>query len=352
MMPKEQIVKLGHRLGFEIVKMCSAEPFTDYERTLKERIKAGLYPKDLIDYEGILKNVSTYTDPSSSLPNAKTIISVAFCYCTRAPTDLTKSGDPHGVIARAYQRDVYGETYRRRARFAELLRKRGIKVAEKTLIPQKMAAVRAGVGWQGKNSLIQTEKHGSWITLDSLVTDADFEHDEPLRKDCGSCQACQHACPTSAIQAPGTVNVNKCIDYLTVKTGPIPRDLRTKMGNKLVSCDRCQEVCPNNRNVKPVAKKIPPHDPDYGSSPSLLSLLNISRRRFEKLSKNWDFIDPKPEYFQRNIAVALGNLRDPAAMPALRKLLGERKQIVREHAAWALGVIHNGQAYEALKQTQ
>jgi len=83
----------------------------------------------------------------------------------------------------------------------------------------------------------------------------------------------------------------------------------------------------------------------------LLPLLNIPHKRFEKLSKNWDFIDPKPEYFQRNIAVALGNLRDPVAIPALRKLLREQKQIVREHAAWALGLIHNGQAYETLKQT-
>ena len=348
MISKSQIVKLGQKLGFEIVKMCSAEPFTDYERTLKERIKEGLYPKDLIDCEGALKSVSTYADPSNSLQNPKTIISMSFCYYTLGSTDLTKSGDPHGVIARAYQRDVYGEKYRRKERFAEILRKKGMKVAKKTLLPQKAAAIRAGVGWQGKNSLIQTEEYGSWITLESLITDSDFERDEPSPKNCGSCQACRHACPASAIQAPGEVNVNKCIDYLTVKTGPIPRDFRTKMGNRLVSCDRCQEVCPNNRKVKPVAKKIPPYDPDYGSSPSLLFLLSTPPKEMEKLSKNWDFIDPKPEYLQRNIAIALGNLRDPAAIPALRRLLRDGKPIAREHAAWALGVIHDRQAYETL----
>ncbi len=202
MLSKEDVVRLGNKLGFDIVRVCSAEPFMDYETTVKERIKAGLYPKDLIAHEKMLENVEPYADPSNSLPDANTIISMAFYYYNAEPTDLTKSGEPHGVLARAYQRDVYGEMHRRREKFAKILRKKGINVAEKNVIPHKMAAIRAGVGWQGKNSLIQTEKFGSWITLSSLVVNAKFEPDEPTTKSCGSCQACLRACPTGQYSHP------------------------------------------------------------------------------------------------------------------------------------------------------
>lgn len=350
MLSREEVVKFGNKLGFESVGMCSAEPFTDYKKTVKERIRAGLYPKDLMSYEKILENVETYADPSNSLPNAKTIISMTFCYYTSKPTDLTRQGEPHGVLARAYQRGVYIEMHRRREKFAELLRKKGINVAEKSLIPHKMAAIRAGVGWQGKNSLIQTEKFGSWITLNSLIVDAEFEPDEKTSKSCGSCQACLRACPASAIQSLGVINANKCVDYLTCKTGSIPRKLRSSMGNRLVSCDRCQEVCPNNSHVKPVRKKIPRHNPEFRYSPALLPLLRISEKEFEKHFWDCGFIEPTLESLQRNVTVALGNIGDPVAIPTLKRLLKSATPLIKRHTAWALGMINDGEAHKALKE--
>lgn len=341
MLSKNKVVELGNKSGFELARMCSAEKFTAYEETVKHRIKAGLYPQDLVNYEDILKNVDVYADPSKSLSNAKTIISLAFSYYTDKSLDLTKKGDPHGIIAKAYQKDVYGEKYRRRQKFAELLRKKGIKVAEKSFVPHKMAAIRSGVGWQGKNSLIQTEKFGSWITLDSLIVDAEFEPDEASARNCGSCRACQHACPTSAIESPGVININKCIDYLTMKTGVISLELRTKMENKLMSCDRCQEVCPNNQHVKPIEKGIPENSLECGHNPALLPLLIISEKEFEKYAEYWEFINPKLEYLQRNVIIALGNLQDAVAVPALKKLLHKGSPLLKEHTEWAIDMINS-----------
>lgn len=336
MVSKEEVVRLGNRLGFEIVRVCSAHPFTNYEETVRERIRIGLYPKDLISYEKTLKNVETYADPSKSLPEAKTIISMAFYYYTSEPTDLTKEGEPHGVLARAYQKDVYGEMYRRTEKFAELLRKKGMKVAEESCIPHKMAAVRAGTGWQGKNSLILTEKFGSWITLSSLVVDAEFESDDPSSKSCGSCQACQRACPIQAIKAPGIIDVNRCIDYLTCSPGSIPEELRGSIGNRLISCDRCQEVCPNNKPFKNQRKRIPQFNREFRYSPALLPLLNISEENFRRNYLDCDFIDPRKEYFQRNVIIAVGNVGDPIAISALKKFQKDANPLLKEHATWAL----------------
>jgi epoxyqueuosine reductase len=333
---KEELVRLGSRLGFEIVKVCSADPFTSYEETVRERIRNGFYPKDLISHKKILKNVETYTDPSNSLPEAKTIVSMAFCYHSSEPTDLTRQGEPHGVLARAYQKDVYGETYRRAQKFADLLRKKGVKVAEKSRIPHKMAAVRAGTGWQGKNSLMLADKFGSWVTLNSLVVDADFEPDEPSSGSCGPCQACQRACPTQAIQAPGVINVNRCIDYLTCSTGSIPTVLRSSIGNRLVSCDRCQEVCPCNRLVKSQRKSIPKLNREFRHSPALIPLLNISEEDFRRNFSDCDFISPRREYLQRNVIIALGNVGDPVAIPVLKRFQKIAEPLLKEHAAWAL----------------
>ncbi len=340
MVSKKEVVRLGNRLGFEIVRVCLADPFTNYEKTMRERIRFGLYPKDLISHEEILKNIEIHADPTNSLPEAKAVISMAFCYYTSEPTDLTKQGEPHGVLARAYQKDVYGEMNRRKEKFAELLRKKGMKVAKKSRVPYKMAAVRAGIGWQGKNSLILTDSFGSWVTLTSLVVGAELDVDEPSSKSCGSCQACQRACPTQAIQTAGVINVNRCIDYLTCSSGSIPEELRKGIGNRLVSCDRCQEVCPNNKSVTDQVKRIPQLNREFRHSPALLPLLNISEENFRSNYSDCDFIDPRKECFQRNVIIALGNASDPVAIPALKRFQKDANPLLKEYATWALNALH------------
>jgi epoxyqueuosine reductase QueG len=109
---------------------------------------------------------------------------------------------------------------------AAYLRDQGIKVAEGHIVPDKLVAVRAGVGWYGKNGVVQTTRFGSWIILRSLVTNAKMEEDEELKNDCGTCESCIEACPTSAIVAPYVVDVGRRINYFSVRRVAFPKTLR------------------------------------------------------------------------------------------------------------------------------
>ena len=147
-------------------------------------------------------------------------------------------------------------------------------------------------------------------------------------------------CPTSAIQNPGVINANRCLVYQTCKTGDIPTEFRTKMGNRLVSCDLCQEVCPYNKYVKPIRKEIPPFSPEFSHSPALIPLLDISEAEFRRNFLEHDFIDPRSDYLKRNVIVALGNVGDPVAVPVLEKIINTGTGILKEHASWALEQIN------------
>ncbi len=232
---------------------------------------------------------------------------------------------------------------------AEQLRKKGIKVSKTNYIPYKIAAVRAGIGWQGKNSLIINEEYGSWISLCSLVIDVEYDSDESSSQSCGSCQACQKVCPTSAIQSPGVVNGSKCLDYITGKTGVVPREHRNGMGNKLVSCDLCHEVCPHNKSVKSTSKGIPNFSSELAHSPALIPLLNISDEIFRRDFSQHGFIELQSDYLKRNVIIALGNIGDPVAIPPLKKVLHEGTPLIKRHAAWALGEIKNQSVIHVLK---
>ena len=112
------------------------------------------------------------------------------------------------------------------------------------------AAARAGVGFYGKNTLLITRRHGSWVVLGTLVTDVDLEATPPLELDCGECRLCIDACPTGALDEPGTLDANRCLSYWTQAAAPIPLEYREELGAQVYGCDICQDVCPWNRGVE------------------------------------------------------------------------------------------------------
>src|SRR5207302_3001460 len=197
-------------------------------------------------------------------------------------------------------------------------------------------ARRAGLGWFGKNTMLLNKHFGSYFFLGALLLDLDLRPDPAHETShCGTCTACLDACPTQAFPEPGQLDARRCISYLTIELrGPIPEELRGPTGDWLFGCDICQEVCPWNRKSPPSA------EPAFGPRPELeavdlVELLGLSEEAFRRRFRGTALTRPGRRGLLRNGAVILGNLRDPAALPALRRALADPEQLVREAAAWA-----------------
>jgi epoxyqueuosine reductase len=219
-------------------------------------------------------------------------------------------------------------------------------------ILERELALRAGLGWIGKNTCLINPAHGSNYLLAEVLLDLELEPDEPFPYDrCGTCQRCISACPTHCILPDRTLDARRCISYLTIELkSAIPADLRPLMGEWVFGCDICQQVCPWNRFAKPSAgteifKRVSP--PDL----NLLEELAITPRDFNAKFRFTPVKRAKRRGYLRNIAVALGNTHDPEAVPALTQaLLSESESLIRAHVAWALGQIAGRESQQALEK--
>jgi len=333
MVSADKVKDFARRIGLDLIGITSAEPFPAYAETVQYRVENNLVPPESQESEDIFRRVQFYSDPQNSLPQAQSVISVGMCYFIPGEADDTRPGRPCGSIGRQCWRDFYGELWRKKANLVKFLESKRVLCSKETYLPYKLVAQRAGIGWYGKNDLIQTETCGSWVIFAAIVTDANLDTDEPISRDCGTCRACMKACPTQAIVAPYTINIARCINHLTATSGSIPVELRSLLGNQINSCDHCQMVCPNNRGVIPVRKQAPNPRREWGTSPPLVPLLDISQQEFEKSFADLDFYKPELRFLQRNIVVALGNIGDPVALPALNRMLNHPESMVRSHAA-------------------
>jgi epoxyqueuosine reductase len=347
MISADEVKGFGHRIGLDLIGITSADPFPQYVETVRKRFDSNLIPLEWRESVDIFRRARFYSDPKNSLPEAKSVISIGICYLISGKADNTRLGKPCGVIARYHWRDFGGELWRKQARLVKFLESKGIQCSKEVYLPDKLIAQRAGVGWYGKNGLMQTEAHGSWVVLSAIVTDADLDSDEPISRDCDSCQACIKACPTQAIVEPYTINASRCIEYLIGTSGSISIELRSTIANRISGCDRCQEVCPNNHEIIPVRKRFPHPRREWGTSPALIPLLDISQEEFNRSFAEFD----KLKFLQRNIVVALGNIGDPVAFSALSRMLSHPESIIRSHAAWALGKMGGYKARQVLRST-
>jgi epoxyqueuosine reductase len=196
-------------------------------------------------------------------------------------------------------------------------------------------AARAGVGFYGKNTLLITRRHGSWVVLGTLVTDVEVERSEPLSLDCGSCTRCIDACPTGALDEPGVLDSTRCLSYWSQAPGEIPETYREPMGTQVYGCDICQDVCPWNRGTE--RRRAGEELPD-GAEP-LVSLVDWLNAPDEELAGRYErlyFPRNDPRYLRRNALVAAGNAREPSLAPAVMRWSESEDDLLREHARWAL----------------
>jgi epoxyqueuosine reductase len=328
-------------LGFDLVGFAEAGPF-DREREL---ILGSLARGRLDGMAWITPaRVRLSCDPEALLPGARTIVALGTAYPHPEP-DQPASGSLVGRVARYARGRDYHDVIppKLRALADELAARFGPETRSRVFVDtgplvDRAATERAGLGFVGKNTCILTGSHGSYVFLSAILTTAALPPDSVAARDCGSCRACIDACPTGAIVAPGELDTRRCISYLTIEhRGPIPRELRPDIGDWVFGCDVCQEVCPWNR-ARPlgVHAEFAPAE-GAGATLDLIDLLALDDAAFRARFRGTPLTRAKRRGLLRNAAVALGNARDPRAIPALAQALTDAEPLVRGHAAWALG---------------
>ena len=276
--------------------------------------------------------------------------------------EVPSGGRPvlRGKVARyARGRDYHGVMQRRlKQMVAQLSERIGRPVQARVYVDtgpmqDRAVAERAGVGWFGKNTNVLTSGLGSWVFLGQIVTDLHLEPDAPVKKTCGRCTICIDDCPTGALIAPYVLDNTKCISYLTIELrGPIPRHLRPLVGDWVFGCDICQDVCPVNRKAQP-AREPAFRTGEHGyAAMDLLPLLAMTESEFRERFAGSAIRRAKYEGMLRNACVALGNIGDSRAVPALTDALAHESSLVRGHAAWALGAIGGEASRAALLSAQ
>ncbi len=198
---------------------------------------------------------------------------------------------------------------------------------------EKPIAALAGLGWQGKNTLLIHREHGPWLLLGLLLTDLEIPPDPSGTDHCGTCTRCLDACPTRAFPRPYVLDARRCLAYLTIENpGPIPEEFRPLVGDRVFGCDECLEVCPWNRHAQ-TAREIKLSPRPY---PDLREMLAWDDERFRSSFRGTPVFRLKRNRWLRNVSVVLGNIGDTGDLPALEKAAGENDPLIREHALWAI----------------
>ena len=361
----EEIKAHAAYLGFDLSGVTTAEPPRHGEYYAKW-IEQGMAGE--MAYLG--RQIEKRQDPEQILPNARSLVVVAMNYrCPDpdtvpggAPGDTHRGtpGDTHrGRIARYARGDDYHDVMKEKlqALLGFIREKAGSPVEGRVYVDtgpvlEREFAVRAGLGWFGKHTNLIHKRVGSWLLIGEILLDIDLDPDRPAADHCGTCTRCIEACPTEAIVEPYVVDSRRCISYHTIELkGAIPLEYRAAMGDRVFGCDDCQDVCPWNRRAPETGHSAFVSRP-WNETPGLIEMLGLTPEAFRTRFRGSPVKRTKRRGLLRNAAVALGNTKDPEAIPALADSLGDDEPLVRGHAAWALGNIGGGRALAALEQAR
>jgi epoxyqueuosine reductase len=352
----------AHRLGFALAGVTTPDPPTHFS-VYKAWIDSGQHAE--MGYLATERATSRRANPRAVLAECRSILVLGGRYPAQALSPGAATQVPAGessaskrVAAKVADGKIaayacgpdYHDTFapRLEALVAFLEAQIGHSVSHRCYtdtgaLLERDLAQRAGLGWIGKNTCLIAPGLGSYFLLAEILLDLDLEPDPPFQPDrCGTCTRCILACPTGCILPDRTIDARRCISYLTIELkGVIPPDLRTMMGDWVFGCDVCQQVCPWNRFAPA---------PSGDCHIDLMDDLTLTPMAFNRRFRGAPLLRAKRRGYLRNVAVALGNAREPIAIPALAQtLLHEPEPLVRGHAAWALGRIGSRAAQEALQ---
>jgi epoxyqueuosine reductase len=336
-------------LGFDACRVAAAEA----PEGARERLAAWLAEGAHGDMTWMADTFERRVDPRALMREAKSVIVLGLNYGPDAdPLAVLERRNAGAISVYARHRDYHDVLKGKLKELAAFLiaaarpEKADVKVFVDTApLLEKPLAQRAGLGWQGKHTNLVSREFGSWLFLGAILTDLELKPDSPETDHCGQCRACLDACPTNAFPAPYRLDARRCISYLTIEhQGPIPRDLRSAIGNRVYGCDDCLAVCPWNkfahagRETKLTARA----DLD---APPLAELARLDDASFRARFAGGPIKRVGRERFLRNVMIAIGNSNDRALYPAAVERLDDGAPLVRGAAVWALARLVSREAF-------
>ena len=334
--PEARIAAHARHLGFDAVGFCKAELGPDVARNLREFVAQGHHGT----MEWMETRIEERAHPQALWPEVRSVISLGLSYApAEGPTTDPECGN---ISVYARNRDYHDVIKGMLKHLAQFVVKLGgpetqVKVFVDTApVSERALAEKAHLGWTGKHTCLVSREHGSWLLLGEIYTTLELEPSEPTGGSCGSCTRCLTACPTEAFTGPGKMDARRCISYLTIEhKGPIPHDLRPKIGNHIYGCDDCLAVCPWNRFAES-ARHIKLQARPELIAPKLDELVRLDDATFRTFFSGSPVKRIGRNRFVRNVLIAIGNSADPSLASAARDLLTDPDPDVSETAQWAL----------------
>ena len=288
-------------------------------------------------------NAERRGDPRMLWPEVRSVVMLGMNYGPDSdPLAILKERTRGAISVYARSHSDYHDVVKQRlkalARWLVAQAGGDVKVfVDTAAVMEKPLAASAGLGWQGKHTNLVSREYGSWLFLGAIFTTLELPLDESEEDHCGTCRACLDICPTAAFPEPYRLDARRCISYLTIEhKGPIPREFRALMGNRIYGCDDCLAVCPWNKFAQAGHEaKLAARETLRAPALSELALLDDAqfRSRFAKTAIKRTGRDR----FVRNVLIAIGNSGDVALAPLAERLLGDTSALVRGAAVWALG---------------
>ena len=335
---RAELEQFAQQAGFAAMGICRPDAVPQTAERLQQFVDNGYHG----DMRWMEERMHWRGNAAALWPEAKSVIMLAEPYTpTHNPMDVVGLPDRAAISVYAQNRDYHDMVKKRLKKVGRWLLEQApdhqIKVFVDTApVMEKPLGQAAGLGWQGKHTNLLGRDLGNWFFLGAIFTTFDLPVDEAEVSHCGSCTACLTACPTDAFPAPYQLDARKCISYLTIEhAGPVPTDLRSKMGNRIYGCDDCLAACPWNkfaveaRDIKYAARDdlIAPRLAELAALDDTAFRAKFSGSPIKRIGRN---------RFVRNVLYAIGNSNDPSLVVCAQNLVDDPDPVVADAAVWAV----------------
>ncbi|WDR07265.1 tRNA epoxyqueuosine(34) reductase QueG [Devosia rhodophyticola] len=333
----DEVRSRAEALGFDSFGVTAATARPDLPAKLNRALAAGWHG----DMDWMAETEERRGAPQALWSEARSIIVLGMNYGPQSdPLALLEEKSLGTISVYARNRDYHEIIKGKLKELAGLLSRRTgaeVKVFVDTApVMEKPLAEAAGLGWQGKHSVLVSRQFGSWLFLGAIFTDADLPLDSPHAENCGSCTKCLDICPTNAFPAPFKLDARRCLAYLSVEhKGPIPLEFRVPMGNRIYGCDDCLAVCPWNKFAS-VSREVRLQGRAEFERPELADLVGLDDPGFRALFAGSPIKRIGHARFLRNVLIAIGNSGDRHLLEAAIAQLDSREPVVRGAAVWAV----------------